>query len=74
MRNLFIEAFSPFVVNINSYGLHSLRPGGANSAETYGVLEKLFKRHGCWRSDKSTDGYVKDDLVQRILVSQNLGI
>jgi hypothetical protein len=74
MRNLCIEAFSPFVVNIKSYGLHSLRPVGANSAEKYGVLERLFKRHGRWRSDKSTDGYVKDDLVQRILVSQNLGI
>ena len=74
MRELFIEAFSPFVVNITSYGLHSLRPGGATSAAKYGVPDRLFKRHGRWRSDKSKDGYVKDDLVQRMLVSQNLGI
>jgi hypothetical protein len=74
MRELFIEAFSPFVVNIKSYALHSLRPDGANSAAKYGVLDRLFKRHGRWRSDKSKDGYVKDDLVQRMLVSQNLGI
>jgi hypothetical protein len=46
MRELFIEAFSPFVVNIKSYALHSLRPGGANSAAKYGVLDRLFKRHG----------------------------
>jgi hypothetical protein len=33
--------------------------------------KKIFE----WeRSDKSKDGYVKDDLVQRMLVSQNLGI
>ena len=74
MRELFIEAFSLFVVNIKSYGLHSLRSGGATSAAKYGVPDRLFKRHGRWRSDKSKDGYVKDDLVQRMLVSQNLGI
>ena len=74
MRELFIEAFSPFVANIKSYGLHSLRSGGATSAAKYGVPDRLFKRHGRWRSDKSKDGYVKDDLVQRMLVSQNLGI
>ena len=74
MSVLFIEAFSPFVVNINSYGLHSFRSGGATSAATYGVPDRLFKRHGRWRSDKSKDGYVKDDLVQRMLASPNLGI
>ena len=46
MRELFIEAFSSFVVNIKSYGLHSLRPGGANPAAEYGVLDRLFKRYG----------------------------
>jgi integrase len=60
MRELFIEAFSPFVVNIKSYGLHSLRSGGATSAAKDGVPDRLFKRHGRWRSDKSKDGYVKD--------------
>jgi hypothetical protein len=56
--------------------LHSLRSGGATSAAKYGIPDKLFKGHGRWRSDKTKDGYVKDDLVQRMLVhvSQNLGI
>jgi hypothetical protein len=45
MRELFIEAFSPFVVNIKGYGLHSLRSGGATSAAKYGVPDRLFKRH-----------------------------
>jgi integrase len=43
MRELFTEAFSPFVVNIKSYGLHSLRSGGATSAAKYGVSDRLFK-------------------------------
>ena len=55
MRELFIEAFSPFVFNIKSYGLHSLRSGDATSAAKYGVPDRLFKRHGRWRSDKSKD-------------------
>jgi hypothetical protein len=43
MSELFIEAFSPFVVNIKCYGLHSLRSGGETSAAKYGVPDILFK-------------------------------
>ena len=32
VRELFIDAFRPFVSDINKYGLHSLRPGGATTA------------------------------------------
>ena len=32
MRELFIDAFRPFVSDIKKYGLHSLRPGGATTA------------------------------------------
>ncbi|CAG2197540.1 unnamed protein product [Mytilus edulis] len=32
MRELFIEVFTPFVPNIKSFGLHSLRAGGASAA------------------------------------------
>ena len=74
MRELFIEAFSPFVSDIKSYGLHSLRSGGATAAANLGVPDRLFKRHGRWRSDMSKDGYVKDNLFKRMLVSKNLGI
>ena len=45
MREIFIEAFSPFVNNIKEYGLHTLRAGGASAAANAGVPDRLFKRH-----------------------------
>ena len=74
MRELFIDTFSPFVDDIRNYGLHSLRSGGATAAANLGVSDRIFKRHGRWRSDCAKDGYVRDDLTERLLVSQNLGL
>ena len=74
MRELFIECFSPFVDNIQNYGLHSLRSGGATAAAKLGVSDRIFKRHGRWRSERAKDGYVRDDVTERLLVSQNLGL
>lgn len=74
MRELFIEAFSPIVPNIKYFGLHSLRSGGASAACNFGISDRLFKRHGRWRSETAKDGYVKDSFSDRMLVSQNLGL
>jgi hypothetical protein len=43
MRELFIQAFKPFVSDIKSYGLHSLRSGGATAACNFGVPDKTFQ-------------------------------
>ena len=74
MRELFIEAFSPFVPNIKTFGLHSLRAGGATAACNFGISDRLFKRHGRWKSETAKDGYVKDSFSDRIQVSLNLGL
>ena len=55
----------------DAYGLHSLRAGGASAA---GVEDRLFKRHGRWRSENAKDGYVKDSYESRLSVSLNLGL
>jgi hypothetical protein len=60
MRELFIEAFSSFVPNIKSFGLHILRAGGATAACNFDVSDRLFKRHGRWKSETAKDGYVKN--------------
>ena len=73
LRELFIEAFKPHVQDISSFSLHSLRSGGA-SASARGIPDRLFKRHGRWRSETAKDGYVKDDLSERLKVSQCLGL
>ena len=56
------------------YGLHSLRAGGATSAANAGVPDRMFKRHGRWRSENAKDGYVKDSLDSRLQVSRKIGL
>lgn len=74
VREIFIEAFTGIVANIKDYGLHSLRSGGATASVLCGIPDRLFKRHGRWRSDLAKDGYVKDPLTERLNVSKNLGL
>jgi len=38
------------------FGLHSLHAGGATKAANAGVPDRLFKRHGCWKSENAKDG------------------
>jgi len=74
LRELFIEAIKPHVENVKKYCLHSLRSGGASAAANSGIRDRLFKRHGRWVSENAKDGYVKDNIEERLLVSQSLGI
>ena len=53
---------------------HSLRAGGTTAAAEAGVPDRLFQRHGWWRSEKAKDGYVKDSLEKRLSVSKKLGL
>ena len=38
------------------------RQGGASAAANAGVSDRLFKRHGRWRTDRAKDGYIKASL------------
>ena len=58
----------------NNFGLHSARSGGATCAANNGVRDRLFKRHGRWKSTSAKDSYVKDNLESLLTVSQNLGL
>jgi hypothetical protein len=74
MRLIFIQDFKQFVSDIKFYGLHCLRSGGATSTCNFGVPDRLFKRHGRWRSENAKDGYVKDSFNDLLFVSTNLGL
>ena len=74
IREQFIEFFSSILPNINLFGLHGLRAGGASSAANGGIPDRLFKRHGRWKSKSAKDGYVKDSLSRRLVVSKTLGL
>ena len=74
LRELLLEKLSQLGFDPALFGMHSLRAGGATAAANAGVEERLFKRHGHWKSESAKDGYVKDSLKRRLKVSKGLGI
>ena len=73
-RKIVPEAFGKIGLPRNKFGLHSLRSGGATSAANIGVKDRLFKKHGRWKSEKAKDGYIKHNIRELLHVSANLGI
>ena len=61
--------------NTKEFGLHSFQAGGATAAANALELpDRLFKRHGRWKSESAKDGYIKDSEEQRLLVSRKIGL
>lgn len=56
------------------YGTHSFRSGGASAAANSGVPDRVFQRHGRWKSASAKDGYVKDSTDVKLSVSRSLGL
>ena len=71
-QEMILDAFSKLGYPTILFGLHSLRSGGATATANAGVNNRLFKRHGRWRSDEAKDGYVKDNLDALLSVSKSL--
>jgi hypothetical protein len=74
LRELLLEKIEQLGMDPKAFGMHSLRAGGATAAARAGVADRLFKRHGRWRSESAKDGYVKDALETRLSVTKQLGI
>ena len=74
VREIVKEKFQEIGLDVQKYGLHSLRARGATVAANAGVPDREFKRHGRWKSETAKDGYVKDSVDKRLLVSKSLGI
>ena len=72
MRELFHEKWKELGFDASKFGLHSLRAGGATAAANAGVPDRLFKRHGRWRSESAKDGYVKDSREALLSVTRSL--
>lgn len=73
-RELMLDALSQVGIERRNFGLHSLRSGGVTQAAKNKIPERLLKVHGRWKSDLSKDGYIKDDLVNRLSVTENLNL
>ena len=74
LRELFLSKLTQLGFDPKQFGLHSLRSGGASAAANAGVPDRLFKRHGGWRSDSAKDGYVKDSVHALLSVSESLNL
>jgi hypothetical protein len=73
-RAILLSALGGIGLDKKKFGLHSLRSVGATAAATAGIDDRLFNKHGRWKSDKAKDGYVKESITDRLLVSKKLGI
>ena len=72
MRELVLQKFGQLGYDPSSFGLHSFRAGGATFAANAGVPDRLFKRHGRWKSETAKDGYIQDSLEARLEVTKKL--
>ena len=73
-RELLLNSLVELGFPKSSYGLHSLRSGGASAAANAGISDRLFKRHGRWKLDRAKDGYVKDNINSLLSVCRSLGL
>ena len=72
MRELFLAKLNELDFDPHKFGLHSLRSGGASAAANAGIPDRLFKRHGRWRSEAAKDGYVQDSQEALMSISKSL--
>ncbi|XP_076093969.1 integrase/recombinase xerD homolog [Mytilus galloprovincialis] len=73
-RELLLDALGSLGLEKSNFGLHSLRAGGATAAASAGINDRLFKKHGRWASETAKDGYVQENISEKLTVSKNLGI
>ncbi|XP_071123825.1 integrase/recombinase xerD homolog [Mytilus edulis] len=73
-REIILNALSEIGLNSSLFGLHSLRSGGATAAASNSVPDRLLNAHGRWKTDKAKDGYITENLENRLKISQNLGL
>ena len=72
-REVLLKKIADVGLDPKSFSWHSFRSGGASAAANGGISDRMFKRHGRWRSENAKDGYVADLLESRLAVSLSLG-
>ena len=74
LRELLRTKLAQLGYDPDKFGIHSLRAGGATRAANAGIPDRLFKRHGRWKSETAKDGYIEDSMENRLQVSNQLGL
>ena len=65
LREMLLEKISSLGVDPKSFGMHSVWAGGATAAANARVPDRLFKRHGRWKS--VSEGWVCKGLCREPL-------
>ncbi|CAG2206728.1 unnamed protein product [Mytilus edulis] len=73
-RELLLSTLSEVGCKKEQFGLHSLRSGGVSEAAHNRIPERLLKSHGRWKTDLAKDGYIKENLKNRLSVSKSLNL
>ena len=73
-RDILLSVLETLGLTKKYFGLHSLRSGGATAAAAATADDKFFKKHGRWKTYKAKDGYVKENISERLSVTQNIGL
>ena len=71
-REIVLQAFVELGCPKNLFGLHSFKGRSCFAADNAGVSDRLFKRHGRWKTDQAKDCYIKDKLDSLLSVSKSL--
>ena len=74
VRDILLSNLKNIGLDKTQFGLHSLRSGGATAAANLGINDRLFQKHGRWKSEKVKNGYVHENLRALLSVSKNLGL
>ena len=74
VRDILLTNLKNIGLDKTQFGLRSLRSGGATAAANFGINDRLFQKHGRWRSEKVKNGYVHENLRALLSVSKNLGL
>ena len=74
IRGYVLDLLANIGLDPKKFGLYSLRSGGASVAANLGVNDRLFKKHGKWKSDKVKDSYIHGGIESKLSVSRNLGL
>ena len=65
-RDQLPKSLQKVVPDPSVYGTHSFRSGEASRAANSGVNDRLFQKHGRWKSVAAKNGYITDDISSRL--------
>ena len=71
-REILLEKIQDLGIEKSKFGLHSLRSGGATAFCSSGVPDRLIMKHGKWKSAKSKNRCIYENVMQRLQVTDSI--